>query len=243
MYDYKNPNDLVKWVKTEYKKKNRYKNGGIGRYDKDGTRLFDCCGLYKCFLWHNYHTKNAKYYGKTQKDLNCEGLLKEAKEKGSIETIPEIPGVLVYQKGHMGIYIGDGKVIEATAKKYDGQNGKIYKTYFKGNCKDCDGKRTTWTHWFKGLNLNYQPSQKSSFLGKKGYFSYGDTHENIGKIATFMRNTFPAYTSKLALGNYLGPNLEKSLKEFQKRTKIKITGQIDKNTLSKLKNYGFNEAQ
>ena len=50
-------------------------------------------------MWHDYHTKNAKFYGKTQKDLNCEGLLAEAKEKGPIKTIPEIPGVLVYMKG------------------------------------------------------------------------------------------------------------------------------------------------
>ncbi len=242
MYDYKSPDDLVKWATNEYKKKNKYKNGGIGRYTKDKTRLFDCCGLYKCFLWHDYHTQNAKYYGITQKDLNCEGLLKEAVEKGPISTIPEIPGVLVYQKGHMGIYLGDGQVIEATAKKYDGQNGKIYKTYFKGKCPDCDGKRTTWTKWFKGLNLNYQSSLEPSFLGKKGYYSYGDNHKNIGKIAKFMYKVFPAYTNKLALGNYLGKNLEKALKEFQKRTKIVVNGRIDKNTLSKLKEYGFKES-
>ncbi len=153
MYDYKNPNDLVLWAKEQEKKPNRYKNGGIGRYDKDGTRQFDCCGLLKCFLWHNYSTNNAKYYNKTQRDTNCEGLLKDAKEKGPINTIPEIPGVLVYQKRHMGIYLGNGYVIESTAKKFDGKKGRIYITQFKN--KKNKNYRGTWTQWFKSNNLNY----------------------------------------------------------------------------------------
>lgn len=156
MYDYTKAKDLVEWAKEQYKKPNRYKGSGIGRYDADGTRQFDCCGLFKCFMWHDYHTKNAAYYNKTQKDLNCEGLIAEAKEKGTIDTIPEIDGVLVYQKGHMGIYMKNGKVIESTAAKYDGKKGKIYMTYFKGDGKGCDGKRTTWTHWFKSPNLTYE---------------------------------------------------------------------------------------
>ena len=155
-YDYTKASDLALWAKEQYSKKNRYKNGGIGRYDSDGTRQFDCCGLFKCFMWHDYHTNNAAYYGKTQKDLNCEGLIAEAKEKGSIDTIPEIPGVLVYQKQHMGIYIGNGKVIESTGAKFDGKNAKIYQTYFKGDGKGCEGKRTTWTHWFKSPYLTYE---------------------------------------------------------------------------------------
>lgn len=151
-YDYKSPTDLVKWCKVQMNNPNYYKNGGIGRYDGQ-YRQFDCCGLFKCFMWHDYHTNNAAYYNKTQKDLNCEGLIAEAKEKGPISTIPEVPGVLVYQKGHMGIYIGNGEVIESTAAQFDGKNSKIYKTYFKGN--HTGYKRDTWTHWFKSPNLNY----------------------------------------------------------------------------------------
>lgn len=246
MYDFTKASDLVKWAEEQYKKKNRYKTGGIGRYDSDGTRQFDCCGLFKCFMWHDYSTQNSKYYSKTQKDLSCEGLLAEAKEKGDISSIPETPGVLVYMKGHMGIYIGDGKVIESTAAKYDGKKGKIYKTYFKGNGKGCDGKRTTWTKWFKSPYLTYdevkpvKPSEPTdNFLGSRGYLKLGDKGSNVKKIADFMYKTFPVYTSKAALGDYYGPNIQASIKEFQKRTGLESDGCVGPITLSELKKYGF----
>ena len=33
-------------------------------------------------------------------------------------TLPEMPGVLVFMRGHVGIYIGDGWVIEARGHAY-----------------------------------------------------------------------------------------------------------------------------
>lgn len=248
MYDFTKASDLVKWAEEQYKKKNRYKVGGIGRYDSDGTRQFDCCGLFKCFMWHDYSTQNSKYYGKTQKDLSCEGLLSEAKEKGDISSIPEIPGVLVYMKGHMGIYIGNGKVIESTVAKFDGKKGRIYKTYFKGDGKGCDGKRATWTKWFKSPYLSYEeevkpepskPSTTDNFLGSRGYIKLGDKGDNVDKISKFMYKTFPAYTPKSALGNYYGPNIQKSIKEFQKRTGLEPDGCVGPLTLKMLVKYGF----
>lgn len=82
-------------------------------------------------------------------------------------------------------------------------------------------------------------TKTSSFFGKKGYFSYGDTHVNIGKIAEFMYKNFPSYTSKKALGNYYGKNIQTSIKEFQKRTGIERDGSIGPKTLAMLKKYGF----
>lgn len=92
-----------------------------------------------------------------------------------------------------------------------------------------------------------EESQEDGFLGSKGYFSLGDTHENIGKIAEFMYRVFPAYTDKKALGNYYGPYIQASIKEFQRRTHAegKYNAEIDGNvgpiTLNLLKQYGFHE--
>lgn len=79
----------------------------------------------------------------------------------------------------------------------------------------------------------------SSFFPAKGYFSLGDTHANIGKIAAFMRKVFPAYTNKKALGDYYGQYIQAAVKEFQRRTKITVDGIVGSQTLAELEKYGF----
>lgn len=78
-----------------------------------------------------------------------------------------------------------------------------------------------------------------SFFPPHGYFKKGDTHENVGKIASFMRKTFPSYTTEKALGNYYGDNLIKSIKEFQRRTGLTPDGCTGPLTLAMLERYGF----
>lgn len=77
------------------------------------------------------------------------------------------------------------------------------------------------------------------FLPERGYFKKGDVSPNVGKIAKFMRTNFKAYTSVLALGNTYGYYLQKSITEFQRRTKLEADGYIGPLTLAKLVEYGF----
>lgn len=82
---------------------------------------------------------------------------------------------------------------------------------------------------------------KASFLPARGYFKKGDNSANVGKIASFMRKAFPAYTPAAALGNYYGDNLIKAVKEFQKRSGLEPDGYFGKLTLAALKKHGFKE--
>lgn len=79
----------------------------------------------------------------------------------------------------------------------------------------------------------------TGFLPPKGYWTFGDCDARIGQMASFMRATFPAYTSALALGNYFGTNLTKSIKEFQRRVGIVADGSVGRITYGKLREYGF----
>ena len=65
-------------------------------------------------LWHDYGPGNTSYYNKTVPDINADQMYARAVDKGPISTIPEIPGLLVWQPGHIGIYIGGGQMVEAT---------------------------------------------------------------------------------------------------------------------------------
>lgn len=80
-----------------------------------------------------------------------------------------------------------------------------------------------------------------SFLPSRGYFKKDDVSPNVGKIASFMRKTFPAYTSEKALGNTYGDNIIKAVTEFQKRTGLEADGNFGPLTLAELKKYGFKE--
>ena len=84
-------------------------------------------------------------------------------------------------------------------------------------------------------------AKADSFLPSRGYFKKGDVSANVGKIASFMYKSFPAYTKKEALGNVYGDNLIKAVKEFQKRSGLKVDGYFGKLTLAELKKYGFKE--
>ena len=99
------------------------------------------------------------------------------------------------------------------------------------------------------VNMPAEENEETSedFFGGLGYFKDGDRHPNIGKIAEFMRKTFPAYTSEKALGNYYGPYIKSSIKEFQRRAKLEgsydstVDGYTGPITLESLKKYGFQE--
>ena len=148
-YNYTKAADLARWCEEQYNKSTKYELGGIGRY-RNGVRIFDCIGLIKCFLWFDYSSSNAKYYGVTAPDWDANGYFNSAKEKGPISTIPEEKGIIVFQNDHVGVYVGNGVVIEATAS----WNNKVQKSYFKGNHSGLY-KRTSWTHWFKLPQLSY----------------------------------------------------------------------------------------
>ena len=191
-YDYTKASDLVNWCKEQKNKANAYRLGGIGRYE-NGVRIFDCVGLIKCFIWHDYSSSNASYYGKTCPDKNETGFFNEATEKGTIDTIPEIPGLMVYQPGHIGVYLGNGQVIEATAA-FD---KKIVITYFKGNHPDTSYKRTTWTHWFKMPYLTYDV-QESEETNDEFAHALGETV----RFTTCYRSS----TDAAAIKNYIPAN-------------------------------------
>lgn len=140
----KNNLDLVKWAKdakasgwgyvfgtfgnvlTESglaAKKQQYPDN-IGQYEDFirknwmGRRTADCVGLIKGYGWYNPDTGNIAYGSNGMPDVSADQMYQQASRKGPISTIPEVPGLAVWHTGHIGIYIGNGQVIEAMGTRY-----------------------------------------------------------------------------------------------------------------------------
>lgn len=127
-----------------------------------GKRVHDCVGLIKGYWWSETPTSAPKY-NKNQ-DTSANGLRKACIEQGDISTIPEIPGVCVFYDGHVGVYIGNGEVIEARGHAYG-----VVKTKLKGR---------GWKYWGKIPNIEYITDTKPEV--KEPEFKEGDVVEFTG---------------------------------------------------------------
>lgn len=83
-----------------------------------GGRTADCVGLIKGYSWLDVDTLEVGYGTNGMPDIGADTMYYNATEKGAINSIPEIPGLAIWHAGHIGIYIGNGEVIEAMGTQY-----------------------------------------------------------------------------------------------------------------------------
>lgn len=83
-----------------------------------GKRTADCVGLVKGYCWFDPEAQSIGHAVNGMPDIATEQMIEWCDEKGSIDTMPEIPGLLLWMDGHVGIYIGDGYAIEAMGTRY-----------------------------------------------------------------------------------------------------------------------------
>ncbi len=99
----------------------RYLNGD---YESQfGKKVHDCSGLIKGYMWCD-SLNSLPEYNPTH-NVNAEDLLKKCKVFGVIDSLPEIPGLLLFKEGHVGVYIGNGEVIEARGRDFGVVKTKI----------------------------------------------------------------------------------------------------------------------
>lgn len=96
-------------------------------------RGFDCSGLINCFRMGGLNS----FQMQDQLDQNSYELFQSSPVKGGISTLPELAGICLFLSGHVGIYLGNGRVAEATNNPKFG-NGVVETRL---NTRD-------WTNWF-----------------------------------------------------------------------------------------------
>ena len=124
---------------------------GVGNYETFirenwvGRRTADCIGLIKGYGWLDadsltiqYGTNGMPDYGANQMHAAS---VQSGNAHGSIDTIPEIPGLGLWKNGHAGVYMGGGYAIEAMGTKYG-----VVRT-------EIDGRG--WSEWYEIPGIEY----------------------------------------------------------------------------------------
>ncbi|MBQ4426219.1 MAG: hypothetical protein II881_00505 [Oscillospiraceae bacterium] len=82
-----------------------------------GKRTADCAGLVKGYGWYNALSGAFDYGSNGVPDLGADAMYRwcvsRGAEHGRGSAIPEIPGLILWKKGHTAVYIGGGYSIEA----------------------------------------------------------------------------------------------------------------------------------
>ena len=78
----------------------------------------DCVGLIKGFFWTKNDTTENKYKANGCPDTSANGFIALCDETWPIDDMPDEPGLVVWFSGHIGVYVGNGKVVEARGYKY-----------------------------------------------------------------------------------------------------------------------------
>ena len=182
-----------------------------------GQKVHDCCGLIKGYLWCDTPDGSPKYCG--AQDVAVEGLYRKCSRKGGITTMPDTPGVCVFMAnmGHVGVYIGNGEVVEAMGHAYG-----VVKTKLKGR---------GWAYWGMPGWIEYgaeEPSQsatptalplgeprKADFALSFRILRQGCVGEDVKALQLMLK------ARGYSCGNY-GPNRDGADGEFGAATEAKL---------------------
>ena len=208
-------------------------------------KVHDCIGLIKGYLWSDSETSAPKY--NPYQDVSADGMLYRCMEYGKIATLPEAPGILVFMDQHVGIYIGDGEVIEARGHEYG-----VVKTRLS------DRPWTTWGKcpWIEytqqvvaskeNLVLSFQRAASADGFKFNSYGldgKWGTETESVAQKCIVKRRLFYKYKHATVLvqrvlgikqDGIAGKETENAIKEFQKRHGLVVDGCCGLNTWKKL---------
>ena len=138
-----------------------------------GHRAADCVGLMKAYVWWQGDDLGPGY--NSYHDRSADGTFAAASIKGPLSTIPETHGVCLWREGHVGVYIGNGWVIEARGTAYG-----VVMTRLSDR---------GWTNWFYYPYVSYSANGWTTIAGQTFYYlngCYVTGIQNIdGKIYNF----------------------------------------------------------
>lgn len=188
----------------------------------------DCIGLFKSYAWDkddDIETRESKYASNGQPDKGAKQALNDCKVKGVISTMPEIPGLAVWTKtgGHIGLYMGGGKVIEMRG--------------FGHICEENDLIDRSFKTWGLYPYAEYdaaavEMAKKAANIFARRTLRKGDSGSDVEELQLKLRDIYPNY--KLEADGIFGGATESVVRCFQGDHGLTPDGIVGAKTWSKL---------
>lgn len=184
----------------------------------------DCIGMIKGYAWTNggdsvFESIGTgskiinKYQSNNCPDKSANGMFSYVKsqgmEWGTIDTIPEIPGIAVRYDGHVGVYVGNGYVVEERGFNYGCQKTKL--------------KDRKWLHWYKLPWINYGEGSGSISreLGDR-LLKKGMKGDDVAELQTLL--TQLGFLDDKIDGDF-GSKTDAAVKAFQEAQGLEVDGE------------------
>jgi len=208
-----------------------YTAARMPRYRADieaGKKCADCIGLIKGYMWTDEETGKMRYGSNGCPDRGANGMFSYAKQRGLkwgiINTLPECPGLILWRSGHVGVYIGGGKLVEARG--------------FATGIVEANVADRNFTHWFEMPALTYtgssepesEPEAKPSPI-KRTILKRGSSGNDVRMLQNRLNEI--GYSCGAADGKF-GALTQRAVKRFQQDNTLPANGIADEKTLEKV---------
>lgn len=225
---------LLQRKKKQYP--SHYTEGRMSTYRKHiaaGQIAGDCVnGAIKGAIWSMLGTRTPQYASMGCPDKSADGMFAYCKQQGmrwgAIGSMPDKPGVAVRFAGHVGIYVGDGEVVEWRGFKYGCVVTKL------------TGRK--WTHWYELPWIIYDeaaadPGEDAEILdvGKLGsrLLKRGSKGEDVRTLQQLLMQIGYELPKYGADGEY-GAETETAVRKFQRVNELVIDGKYGEKSHAEL---------
>lgn len=198
-----------------------YTSSRMARYRQDisdGQICGDCVnGAIKGAVWSELGTRAPVYASHGCPDTNADGMFKRCKgwgmDWGTIDSMPDVPGVAVRMSGHVGVYVGNGEVVEWRGFAY--------------GCVLTKLANRPWLHWYKLPWIEYAEAADTApvtaTLGDR-LLKRGMTGEDVSSMQALLIDLSYSCGNTGADGDF-GVNTKAAVKTFQAANELTADGQ------------------